>query len=532
MNKILIVFFTLQLLTSCSTFHQSEIYRSIASEESVKNCADSVRAIVRKENDTAIEIEIGFRNKEGEFTDTRDIILNSITTTDGTIGPLLSRTWYFKTKAPEWLVNFHKNSHLSSYKLKEIPFSELTLDQRHELLKFLSTSKRKNDFFSDRKIHGIKFKDELEFTFDQETEFLGEVYEPGTHLISIKGVLRDIEYMSPKHVEDVSGIEIHFRTNLKAGNVSNDAWTFLEGLKMSKFSQHAHIVSKIDLEKLKQSKEIQVAKHAEFYRRVNLLAEMVEVFTNRRRLFMKIDEDDKNVTNFGTTTSDKISGIFEYFLNVSNGSKPQIGDKFKMGYVGMRGSDKYDSPGLWGLEYRALSRNGQRSIYMTILNKIQELMDNGNMGISDNEMSDWFDFKNLDSTKKIKNAISNSYYRKKKVSPDGYHNEKLNQILGELKPDQLKQLNELAEENLSIMMIFHNWDEDILVYNNPEVLEKIYKAQMRAAHKIVKLMKKTKEDERKKETVNAVQMFLKDSRLITLFAEPFELQDLDLRMKQ
>ena len=301
---------------------------------------------------------------------------------------------------------------------------------------------------------------------------------------------------------------------------------------MNKFSQHAHIVSKIDLEKLKQSKEIQVAKHAEFYRRVNLLAEMVEVFTNKRRLFMKIDEDDKSVTYFGTTTSDKISGIFEYFLNVSNGSKPQIGDKFKMGYVGMRGSDKYDSPGLWGLEYRALSRNGQRSIYMTILNKIQELMDNGNMGISDNEMSDWFDFKNLDSTKKIKNAISNSYYRKKNVSPNGYHNEKLNQILGDLKPDQLKQLNELAQENLSIMMIFHNWDEDILVYNNPEVLEKIYKAQMRAAHKIVKLMKKTKEDERKKETVNAVQMFLKDSRLINLFAESFELQDLDLRMKQ
>lgn len=82
------------------------------------------------------------------------------------------------------------------------------------------------------------------------------------------------------------------------------------------------------------------------------------------------------------------------------------------------------------------------------------------------------------------------------------------------------------------MMIFHNWDEDMLVYNNPEVLEKIYKAQMRAAHKIVKLMKKTKEDERKKETINAVQMFLKDSRLINLFAESFELQDLDLRMKQ
>ena len=134
MNKILIVFFTLQLLTSCSTFHQSEIYRSIASEESVKNCADSVRAIVRKENDTAIEIEIGFQNKEGEFTNSRDIILNSITTTDGTIGPLLSRTWYFKTKAPEWLVNFHKNSHLSSYKLKEIPFSRSALYPRTAII--------------------------------------------------------------------------------------------------------------------------------------------------------------------------------------------------------------------------------------------------------------------------------------------------------------------------------------------------------------------------------------------------------------
>ena len=361
---------------------------------------------------------------------------------------------------------------------------------------------------------------------------MGQIYQPGTYTIDISKVLRNIEYMSPKSVQDVSGIEIHFRTNLNAGTVSADASKFLEALGMKNQSQHVHIVSKIDIEKLRNNKVTESAKYGEFYRRANLLAEMYEVLTNRRRLFMKIDEDDPGVTHFGITTTDKVEGIIKYFLQTSNGLSPKIKDKYKMGYVGMRGSDKYDSPGLWGLEYRSVNRKGNRNNYKKILDAIQNKMESSGLGIDDTEVENWLKEMNATSAKEMVSLISQNYYRRKNISQSGYTSPKLNEILGDLDRDTISKLSDLKDENLGIMMVFHNWDQDMLFYDKPDILERIHKNQMRAAHKIVRLLKEKDETKRRKATIDTIQNFIKDSKIFEIISESFELEGLDIRVKE
>ena len=203
-----------------------------------------------------------------------------------------------------------------------------------------------------------------------------------------------------------------------------------------------------------------------------------------------------------------------------------------MGYVGMRGSDKYDSPGLWGLEYRSVSRKGNRNNYKKILDAIQNKMESSGLGIDDTEIEDWLTEMNASSAKEMTSLISQNYYRRKNISQSGYTNPKLNEILGDLDRDTIRKLADLKDENLGIMMVFHNWDQDMLFYDKPDTLERIHKNQMRAAHKIVRLLKEKDETKRRSATVDTIQNFIKDSKIFEIISESFELEDLDIRVKK
>jgi hypothetical protein len=330
--------------------------------------------------------------------------------------------------------------------------------------------------------------------FRRPTVFLGRDYPAGTHEIDISEALMPVvEYMAPGDIDTLQGVELHFRINESSGWASRDAWTFVSGLGVERPHQHVHIVAPLRTGLLRRWGPLQALRQADFVRRVNLLAEMVSIVRYGESI-AKVQEG--TVTYFGPMTSGVFHGIITYFMNISNGMRPaKIGDDYKIGWVGMRGSDKYDEPGLWGLEYRAISADSDPRLTQKILDAVQGQMESPDFGMDSGQVKAWIAQDESPATLGLR--LRDTWYNR-------------DYPLGKFTSREAALLENAVPDHQELMMLLHDWSVDPMFFNRPEVVSRVARAQAAALRQLFSTRAKSLSPEH----VNSVMVrFLIDSDL-------------------
>jgi|CXWL01.1.fsa_nt_gi hypothetical protein len=436
---------------------------------------ESARAQAPPRRDSSVEIEV----------DTYPQILKLLTTADGTVGGLLG-----DLAPPE------------GSPARDVAWDSLSPGVQLDLLKFVSAHKT-TTFFDDRRITHMHVKKKAVLKFVKETTFLGKTYPPGRHLVDISRALRDIvEYRGADEVNTVTGVELHFRDDQSAGAVSNDARRLLEGIGVPITHQHVHIVAPLPIEALEREPDVQAAAMGDFYRRVNLLAEMTTIIDDGASVDMNVSG---KITYFGYAKPWTISGVTEYFENAALRRYWPIQDTFKIAWVGFRGSDKYDQPGLYGFEYRAISAGANETDYRDILDRIQQSMLRDDYGIAKDRIRQWL------AGRTASNAVTDAWYNQdwsvlvRNAKPEAKEALGLtgifNRILWEV--GIKKTFGWDQDSHTELKMLMHDWSKDPLTFQDEAFQRKIADQQLRALARY-----------RKGESVNAlISDFLLDSGL-------------------
>lgn len=408
-------------------------------------------------------------------------ILDILTTTDGKVATLLQET-SIPEELSAWMNDNNKDD------INDVYWDELSRDMKMLLLQHISAP-RKGMFFDDRKIPNIKVKERISLKVKKGTKFSDSRLKPGWNKdVDVSQNLSKyaVEYRGPNDVENATGVELHFREKQPAGQVHEDAWTLLDGLHVDRNHQHIHIVAPIPYKDFKKYKEYQAVLMSDFVRRANLLSEMLNVLLGYP--VSNVEEEDKSqgyiITYFGSMSFDMLKGIADYFLTISDlNSKnqidkiPAIRDKFKMGWVGFRGRDKYDGPiDLWGIEYRDISPMKHTNNSKNILNSLQWMMNKNKFGITAAQMKKWD--QHTTNGDDLSMRIANTWYNQEMNTLLGFiPNHAGAAFPGGMNEAEVAFIKKLAEHNTEIKMLLFNWDNDPLFFDNEKKKDEIKKAQ-------------------------------------------------------
>lgn len=441
--------------------------------------------------DSAVEIEIN----------TYPEILKLLTTPDGTLRPLLR-----DIPLPEHFPGHAVPGGLPK-DIQDLEWARLTPEDQLSLLQHVSQYKR-TDFFTDRRVPGVTIRRRAVLKFKKETRFLGKTYAPGRHLVDVSQALRSkVEYRGPTEVKAVSGLELHFRDNQPAGEVSNDAWKFLDALGVRRTHQHIHMVAPLPRQALEAEPELQAAVMGDFYRRVNLLAEMTDIIDEGGSIGLNQTKrwDWKYLAMvttqyFGALTKKDLLGVTQYFRNVGHRRDYPIEDSFKMAWVGFRGSDKYDTPGLYGLEYRAISDYSNETEFREMLGAIQGAMLSNDFGIPQETMRRWLAERTGAETD-APEAVAKLWYGRSWPELFAQASTPVRRELGWWTRTKLRW--NPGSAHIELKMLVHDWSDDPLVFDDEAFKARLIGEQKRALARI-----------RRGESINRVMGdFLMDSGL-------------------
>ncbi len=394
-----------------------------------------------------------------------------ITTPNGKVGGFLQTG----EALPLWLKTWINANHPSITDPLEFPWNNLQVAQQLQLIEEISRLRNQN-FFKDRTIAGLVTQPVHRLEFAAPTRFLGTDYPAGSHLIDLTSVLsRKVEYVSPSSIQNFRGIELHFRANESAGNLSNDAWKFQEGLRISKTHQHVHVVAPLPVEFLAKDPVMAPVVIGDFFKRANLAAEMLDVVHQGYRI-----ESSKNakVTFFDFLQPKQLKGVTHYFQQVAEGKSPPIGDQFKMGWVGMRGHDKYDLPNLWGLEFRSVHSNSNKNLVKEFLNGVQYAMDQKQFGVTPSQIRSW---QKAFPAGDLPTQLSQSLYH-----------QEWDALLLQLSPTLSAKRNLIEtiqtaprfKYHEEVKMLAFDWSKDPFFFNKPALVKKIEYEQARAIQRL------------------------------------------------
>lgn len=451
--------------------------------------------------DSAVEIEI----------DTAPV-LSTLTTPDGTVGGFLG-----ERPVPKWLEKSAKDP-------RQISWDSLNPGEKLRLLQYGARLKE-TGFFDDRSVEGIRVKPVVTLRFQQQTDFLGKTYPPGSHDVDVSNVLGKVEYRGPKEVLTVGGLELHFREGrASAGTVSRDAWTFLDGLGAPRTHQHVHVVAPMPFDALKRDPCGQSLRMTDFVRRANAVAEMIGILWHGQSI---TEVREGTTCYFKPLGAEDLGIIFSYLWDVSHGKRYEP-DR-TIDWVSFRGLGKYDDPNLWGMENRWLNADAPSEIAREFLDTVQTAMLDDEYGVPDERLKRWEACLGKNGIRYYKDGFAKAWFHKEdwetvlEESPPH-----IREFLGQKdglfarlrtrfqdswarlqgKPTFREKLTFFRETDASLDLLFHDWSFDPLLFDDPKKLMLIATEQLRALRRI-----RDGEDLRP-----AVQDFLKDSGLFTLFA--------------
>jgi len=426
-------------------------------------CASVLRSITKPSHDTSVELEI--RNTER--------ILELLTTTDGTLAPLLPP----KPSDPKSRLilppALEKDLGKLSYEdLAQKPWDSLTLDQKRFFLTWV-TIRKTSSFWTDRNIPGIKTKEAATLMFSKDTPFLGQVLSPGNHTIDIAGLFRNVEYGSQS--QNPNFLELHFRSHFPAGEVSNSAWNFLTGLNQKRPHQHVHIVYPLDISRLQKEGTVRSLMITELYRRSNLILEMMGIVEDKNH-GITVNRSE-NVIFFDNLNTDTLNQVFRHLQETTRlGAQPPLGSQAKMAYVGFRGGDTYDTPSLIGFEVRAISEFSNPKYINEFLNTLQWTLAQEHYGISQETMQKWIDHNAKNKNIDMGLLYYNQPWSKLKSNGFGHRFEDMDPYLRKYFYD--------LEKSRELKMLIHDWSKDPLVFENPKLIAHIRKQQIITLNKL------------------------------------------------
>ncbi|MBF0297885.1 MAG: hypothetical protein HQK51_04155 [Oligoflexia bacterium] len=521
-NNKLIFLYVLFLISILNVSYASEEQPTyiLYEDGSIK----SDHCLERPTVDSSVELELDI-----------DPILKVLTTMDGKVGSLFEHVRNLDTGVfgvvpyPQELIDWAKKNSIED--IANYEWDKLPEDIKMIALKEVSKGRGGNNFFRSRKIPNMKVKNKLLLHFNKDTMFAGKVMKKGDTEVDVTEIVskNPVEYRGPTDVEDVLGVELHFREAQPSGVVHEDAWKFLDGLNVCRNHQHIHIVAPIPYDEFKDKKDNQAFLMADYFRRTNLFSELLSIASGDSIS----DSVSEGATYFASLTPAIVKGVADYFLHYARGEEiPEIGDDFKMGWVGMRGKDKYDGDiDLWGMEYRDISASPETDNMREVLNAIQWGMNKNDFGISSSDFDKW------------KAAFENGIIKKgndveisQKLSDIWYNQDvdtllseshaeikdKLNNSFGILGKRKLKLLKKVIKSHTEVKMLLHNWDNDPIFFssqfkfmNKEQVLKEIKDAQKKALEKIFK---------NKEEVIDIMKDFSIDSNLMFIMAKSLGLK--------
>jgi hypothetical protein len=423
--------------------------------------------LVKPSVDTSVELELEMAPE----------LLQALTTTDGRVGGLLQGG----EALPDAFLAWARAKHPKEPDPRRIKWTEVSQAWQLKLLRHVSRA-RNQDFSRDRAFHGLKVRDRVRLTFKEPTRFLGKKYPRGAHWVDVSKVMGAVEYGNRFVTRTVHDLELHFRWNQSSGQVSNEAWAFLEALGIPRDHQHVHVVAPLPVKALREDPVVHPVLMADFARRVDLASTMALVVQDGRAV-----RERKRIR--GTLFFDQrkpkfLAGIWKYFAAVANGEHKRIGRLFRMAMVGLWGSDKYDGQTrLWGLEFRGIGAGADALTHRQILDGVQARMNNGSYGMTREEMARWLEAMGGGDPGAM---LERSWY-----------NQEWPALLERAPAELRKKLDAVADafprrpllrvvrNHRELKLLAYDWSMDPLVYNHPALRDRIRQAQLRALDRIL-----------------------------------------------
>ena len=493
---IFIIDFTLPVLAEQKESPRCE--NILAESKSAESTPIDLPITIDLKGGNSVELEMSFSSQ----------ILDLLTTKDGTVGSLFDNK-----KLPLFFILWVKQfKFITSPKL--ILWDSLNHRIKYKLLQEV-TKQKKSDFFSDRRIPNVKIKPFITLKFKKSTQFLGKNYPPGEYLIETKG-FGAVEYKSPKAAKDMSGVELHLRSDSEtAGSVFRNAWDFQEAIQVPRTHLHEHIVVPIPIEQLKQDSIRTSLALTELYRRANLFGEFIRVLKLQN---VEHVVNKKGNIQFSSLTGFNLYGIYTYLTNFLN-APYNIKNNFKMAYVGFRGHIFYDQDHMMGFEVRFIREDDDPELIEKFLNALEIKMRTGNYELNPNLIDKQFTEISTNSTWELtKNFFISRWYRQQgdlmlfsslpTYLKDYYSNnyEKVSY--------KIYQLSKVAKKNFAAEMLIYDWKSDPLLFDRPELQQRVAEAQIKALGSYFKKPSSIK---------NILKQFIIDSGLLEVLGEYFEL---------
>jgi len=411
----------------------------------VSKCLPAIYKITEPQQESSVELEM----------ETSPAILSLFTTPSGRLSDFLRDSpvpteleWRFFDKTKE--------------EIGKLFWSELTYSEKMSLLQEISRGKN-TPFFRDRKIPIVTYSDEVPVRLSKPTQFLGDELSRGETILRPKQFLKGaIEYMGPKN--DPHGVELHFRTQHSAGQVSKSARAFQEILGVPVTHQHVYVVTPIPQRSLEASPAVSALQHTDFFRRVNLAAEMISIVENHQSITQnKSIIDGHEVRFFSWLETEKLLEVARYLELRGKNKDYALGDSIKMGWVGFRGHDKFDKPDLMGMEVRSISRDSDMEDMERFLNTIQKTWESQELGIPKERIERWLNQKNRGV---MDLALTDSWYHQEWIDLLKKADPTVTNEFSLWTPEQRSRfITNLPEET---KMLVHNWAADPLFMDAPE----------------------------------------------------------------
>ena|GEM_PF-5598428 len=451
----------------------------------------------------AVELEMDATNK----------VLQILTTHNGLVGGLFDRKFTDASIPNSYLFWAKENYPEMDPRLLEW---DLLPDNIKRNLIIVVSSGKERTFYEDRSVPGIKVKEVIQLKFPIDTVFLGQTYRPGVHNVDVSNVFKQVEFRSRRSVEKFSGVELHLRSQeISAGDLVKDAWNFQMGIGEKRGHLHEHIVAAKPTGPRQREKAIEIA---EYYRRANMLAELIKAFDHG------VIMSNKSLTEsfFDSAKPNFFSGVFKYFMG---DIRDFDGNRFKMAYVSFRTGKTYDQSDMFGFEYRAIGAKRNVQLMRKISDRIQYSLRNESYGFEYSDMREWFESKklNIEDNLQVQQGLEMAWYHQSYTQLYKRMPENLKAALGKPGWALLKTYHLKISDygNHALKMLLYDWAADPIYFGDEAGQARVRKIQ---EFTLSQLFKKSEVHPR-----DIVTVFVKTSGVFEQVGRTFDLTPQDLQ---
>ena len=422
------------------------------------------RDAIRQLYDTAMEVEpwVITIHQAGEWAADADNVMRLLTTTNGRLSGLIGDT-VLPNELRARLSEFGGKLGDISWD-QDIAWDQIAPRTQHALIAFM-TQGRNTAFFVDRRIRGLELRTQVPVRWDRETTFLGRSYAANTdYWIDISPIVRgrDVEHGTPDQFRLAPRFEVHFRSGvLSAGALPLEVWTLLRGMGVTIPGAHVHVVAPVP----KLGTRLAQFRYVDFFRRLNLAAEMISV-VEKGFAIHRVEASDGSAVEWDVLSRPLLERLIGDMRKFGRTGEQPAGDPYKFAFVGFHFPKKYDGDTpLVGFQFRSVDRRWS-AVFSGLLDATQEALLSGRLGVSRWDAEKYLS--RFSHELPLERIVSAQWYRPPVVIGPG--------PTEELPPPQI-QAHVL--KNYEVHMITHDWSGDIL-FQSPEDQRRIADARLAA----------------------------------------------------